>query len=400
VKKKVLLLTQFFPPETGAAANRIGSMAEVLSRYFDVSVVTLKPSYPDPVLYEGFPLNYHDDAHSYAVRRTLNFDPHKGALFKRAIREHLMALGLAARAVPVSADIVVVSSPTMFLGPVGLMLARSKRANFVWDVRDITWRYASQVVGASPMIAFGAQVLEKYMIPVLVRADLLIGATPGVTRILVGSGAPPDKTITISNGISPDLLNIEQKTEEGVVRRRPMVAYAGVFGYNQGIGVVLDVARMSPDVDFVLAGDGPELPLLKGRARKLGVNNVLFKGYLGKEQLVEVYKASDVLFAHLRSTPILDATAIPFKLYEYMATGRPIVYAGKGLAIDFLSKIGCAVTVPPDNPEAVNAAIAALLQNPQRMRALGLRGRAFVKQNFIRDKLMEELANALKERFG
>jgi colanic acid biosynthesis glycosyl transferase WcaI len=400
VKKKVLLLTQFFPPETLSAANRIGSMAEVLSRYFDVSVVTLKPSYPDPVLYEGFHLEHPDSTCSYAVKRAFNFVPHKGALFKRAIREHLMALGLAARALPVSADIVVVSSPTMFLGPVGLMLARSKRANFVWDVRDITWRYASEVVGASPRIVFGAKMLERYMIPVLYRADLLIGATPGVTRILVESGAPPDRTITISNGISPDLLNIGQETDEGVARRRPVVAFAGVFGYNQGIGVVLDVARMSPDVDFVLAGDGPELPLLKGRARKLGVNNVLFKGYLGKEQLVEVYKASDVLFAHLKSTPILDATAIPFKLYEYMATGRPIVYAGKGVAIDFLSKIGCAVTLPPDDPEAVNAAITALLQNPRRMRALGLKGRAFVEQNFIRDELMEELAKALKERFG
>ena len=55
-----------------------------------------------------------------------------------------------------------------------------------------------------------------------------------------------------------------------------MVAYAGLIGYNQGLGVLLQAARMLPDVDFVLAGDGPELALLKRRPQELGVGNVSF----------------------------------------------------------------------------------------------------------------------------
>ncbi len=163
---------------------------------------------------------------------------------------------------------------------------------------------------------------------------------------------------------------------------------------------VLDVAQALPGLNFVPAGDGPELLLLKQRAEELDVKNVRFTGWLNKEQLRSVYEESDVLLAHLKSTPILDATAVSFKLFEYMATGRPFVYAGRGLAVEFLSKIDCAVIVPPEDPQAMSAALSALLRDPERMRALGLKGRAFVATNFRRDRLMEEFTRTLVERLG
>lgn len=396
---KVLLFCQSFPPETYAPANRIGPMADALSKYYDVRVVTLKPSYPSPEAYEGFPLERHDDKLPYAVKRTFHFHPHKGALIMRTLRENLMALLLAAYAAPGSVDIVATSSPSMFLGPVGLTLARAKRAKFVWDIRDITWGYAKELVGASPVMALAAQMLEKYMLFVARRADLVVGASSGITRVLVENGVASGRAITIPNGISTDLLDdITRRTGEKVRGHRPMVAYAGLIGYNQNLSVLIDAARLLPDVDFVLAGDGPELSSLKRRAKDLGVENVVFGGYLNREGLLKLYGESDILFAQAKSTPIIDATMIPIKLFEYMATGRPIVYAGKGLAVDLLRDAGCAVTVPPGDPGATSAAIMALLRDPERMRTLGLKGRACVERDFHRDKLMEGLARALKER--
>jgi glycosyltransferase involved in cell wall biosynthesis len=284
---------------------------------------------------------------------------------------------------------------------VGLALARVKQARFVWDVRDITWRYAKEVVGTSWQVALGTRALEAYMLRVLRRADLLVGATPGVSQVLVESGVEPDKVVTVFNGISEDLLGISQKKVVGsVVQRRPVAAFVGLIGYNQGLGVVLDVARALPGVDFVLAGDGPDLPLLKRRAEKLGVKNVRFMGWLHKkEQLMSLYEESDIFFTHLKSTPTLDSTSISFKLFEYMATGRPFVYAGRGLAVNLLNEIDCAVTVPPEDPRAMSSAISALLQNPERMNDLGRRGRAFVERNFRRDRLMDDLVRTLIARF-
>src|SRR3712207_3808504 len=109
MRKRILLLTQFFPPETGAGANRIGPMADVLSKYYEVLVVTLKPSYPSPHEYAGISLKSHDANYPYALKRAFSFYPHKGSFVLRSLREQLMALRLALRALPGSADIVVTS---------------------------------------------------------------------------------------------------------------------------------------------------------------------------------------------------------------------------------------------------------------------------------------------------
>jgi glycosyltransferase involved in cell wall biosynthesis len=91
---------------------------------------------------------------------------------------------------------------------------------------------------------------------------------------------------------------------------------------------------------------------------------------------------------------------VPIKLFEYMATGRPVVYAGRGVAANLWRQIGCAVTVPPGDPKSISTAISTLLQDPEQRRVLGLRGQACVRANFVREKLLEELAYTLKERFG
>jgi glycosyltransferase involved in cell wall biosynthesis len=83
-----------------------------------------------------------------------------------------------------------------------------------------------------------------------------------------------------------------------------------------------------------------------------------------------------------------------------MAAGKPIIYAGKGVAAELLHQIGCAVTVTPEDSQAISAALAELLGDPEHMRVLGSRGRACVRSNFHRATLMEEFAHALEERFA
>ncbi len=398
--KKVLLLSQVFLPETNAGAKRLGSMTEILGKHYDVYVITLKPSHPTPELYKTFFLERQDSERPFKIRRTFNFHPHKGGLVVRALREHLMVFRLAARAVFIPADIIVTSPPSMFFCPVGLLLARAKRAKFVCDVRDVTWEYTRESAETSPMVRFGMRVLKKYVLFALRRADLVVGVTPGITQVLIESGVASEKAVTISNGVSPDLLDVVPRTGKSMVRQRPIVAYAGLVGYNQGLRVLLEAAHDLPDVDFVLAGEGPELPLLVKRARELNLTNILFRGYLGKEELLKVYEECDILFAQLRNTQVLNRTGMPSKLFEYMATGRPFVYAGKGLAVDFLRKVDCAITVPPEDPEAIATALRKLLHDPELMHTLGEKGREFMRNNYHRNKLMQDLAHQFEERFG
>ncbi len=399
--QRVLLLSQFSPPETNAAANRVDAMARKLAEHTHLCAVALKPGYPSADRYEGFLLERHDRGLPYPVKRAFGFHPHKGGLFVRALREHLMAGGLATRAASIPADIVLTSSPSMFLGPAALALARLKRARFVWDVRDLTWRYAGELDGTSRIVALGLRALEGYMRFVLRRADLVVGATTGITELLIESGLSQASVVTVPNGVSQDVLEVAHGATRVAARNpRPKVVYAGLLGYNQGVGVLVDVANEVPEVDFVLAGDGPELPLLKEKARELGTENVSFRGYLGRQELLRVYAEADVLFAKVRSTPTLDATSISSKLFEYMATGRPLVYAGRGVAVEFLESVGCALTTPPEDHRAIADTIRRLLLDPGLSRSLGEKGREFVEHNYRRDKLMEDFVRKLARRFG
>jgi len=397
---KITMLTQFFPPETNAAANRIGVMADVLAREHEITVIALKPSYPTPGLFSALSLTKIDAGRSYSIKRTLHFKPHNESLIKRGISEHRMAIRLAAAAFSEPADAIIVSSPSMFLAPVGWMLARLKGARFMWDVRDVTWKYPKESVKTSSIKRIIIDLLERYMRFVLRRSDLVIAATSGIAATLTQQYINDKKLVMVPNGISKELLDMFGGIEEPQNGRRPVVAYVGLLGYNQGIDVLLDVASRLPGIDLLLVGDGPERQALEDRVNSGELRNISFTVYLSREKILEIYKKSDILFAQLKDTPTLNSTGLPSKLFEYMATGRPFIYAGKGLATEFLNDVGCALTVVPEDPDAITNAITSLLDDPALMQELGSKGREFVQQNYHREQLMEQLLRELKDRFS
>lgn len=392
----VLLLTQFFPPETNAAANRLGPLAEAVARRHRLVVLTLEPSYPSPDLYDSRAAAASDRERPYIVQRPFSFRPHARSLAVRGVREQAMALALAARGLRTRPDVVLVTTPSMFLAPAAWLLARLKSALFVWDVRDVTWRLAGELGVARGPAAAVLKLVERLMWTVVDRADLVVTATPGITELLVRRGVPRERILTHPNTISGAMREALRDDGGGPDRAsRPTVAYVGLMGYSQGLDVLLRVASALRDVEFVLAGDGPQRAAIERHAGELGLQNVRFTGYLNREETIDLYRRSDILFVQTEDTSYTNSVVIPVKLHEYMAAGRPIVYAGRGLAVEFLEPIGCASIVRPRDAEAITSAIGALVGDPERMRALGVRGRAYVEAGKTREDLAETLVDEL-----
>ena len=143
----------------------------------------------------------------------------------------------------------------------------------------------------------------------------------------------------------------------------------------------------------MIGGDGSLRRELEQRAR--GLQNVRFTGYLDRAALVDFYRASDILFVQTKDSDYTNRTVIPVKLYEYMAASRPIVYAGTGLAVEFLRETGSALTVPPGDGAGIAAAVGELARDPERRRRLGRSGRAFVERSDTREQTAEQLVVAL-----
>ena len=396
---KVVLVCQMFPPESAAGALRTGAMADAFARAFDLRIVTVEPSYPDPGLFERAVWQSADRARGVPVVRAAAFKPHDASLPRRALREIGMSLGLIRRVG--AADVLVVSTPSMFLAPLGFLKARAAHARFVWDVRDLTWRYAQESVPSTGLKRRLLGQLERVMLAVMRRADLVVAATPGLGQVLLEQGVSPERMVTIPNGVARSVLERWTAAEARSTGARPRVTYVGLMGYNHGIGILLDVARLLPEMDVVLVGDGPERPRIEERLRREPVSNLTLAGYVtDPAELDRHYRASDVLVNHTQDAPILNRIVNPAKMFEYFATGRPVVYAGHGFAASFLGERDLAEIVPPNDPPALAAGIRRVLADPQRALERSARARRMIEAEFTREAQMEALVTEMKRRFA
>ncbi|MGN6798396.1 MAG: glycosyltransferase family 4 protein [Gaiellaceae bacterium] len=386
---KVCLLTQFFPPETFAGANRVAAMAEALAEVGELHIVAPEPSYPDAAAYAGAPPPVLPPGATLTrvrppVRRG-------GSWAARAAAEIGLALRLARAAVRTRPDVIVTSSPSMFLGPAALLAARRRRARVVWDVRDLTWEYGKDddvVTGAAARAAIG--VVARLMWWVARRVDVVTCATDGLSVPL--RDRVPDRRIeVVPNGIDAGLV-AALAPSPAPASDRLRVLYAGLVGHAQDLDVLLDVARRAPDVDITVAGDGPDRRRLQEAAATLP--NVTFTGYVSPSRLVELYHASDVLFAQLQRSELHRITAAPSKLQEYMAAGRFIVYAGEGSAADLVERAGAGVVVPPGDTDAIVATLANT--TPVERIARGEAARAYAESLPSRVDEMRRLATLVR----
>ncbi len=117
-------------------------------------------------------------------------------------------------------------------------------------------------------------------------------------------------------------------------------------------------------------------------------------GYVDRDALYRYYRDSDVLFAQLRDLPVLGRATFPSKPFEFMATGRPMIYAGRGITADFLSSTGSALIAEPESASAVADAISRLREDDSLRRELSGAGRDAASRH-RRDAIMEGFAETV-----
>lgn len=390
----ITLLTPHYFPETSAGAKRCTDTAEFLaSRGWQVTVLTLLPHYPQNKIYEGFdkPTPLTTTEKGVKVIRLRPWIIPRANLLLRLLAETYFVLQTLAHSFWQKSDVILASSPYMFLGPGGLLASRLQRCKFVWDVRDLTWLYPK----AAGKKTYGTdKVLEQLMRFTASRSDGLSTATEGLLSYFVKR--PPASEV-IPNGVSEQLLTtLEPLTHKRVLKESKVnVLYAGLIGYTQQLSTYIQTAKLLPSTCFTLAGDGPEKTSLEELAKSQQVANVKFTGHLSFESLVREYANADVLFAQLGGDPIYR-WAQPSKLWEYMATGKPVIYAGEGEVVDIIQQHNLALIVAPENPQALAEAIQYLIAHPNEARQLGENGRHFVEQQRHRVKILERLEALLQ----
>jgi glycosyltransferase involved in cell wall biosynthesis len=214
------------------------------------------------------------------------------------------------------------------------------------------------------------------------RAHRVVALTPGLRRMVVERyGVAPERVVVIPSGTDPEhfrpLPAPRCRAAIGLEPGRPVVGFVGLFYRHQGVGTLLRaLGRLAPRPQGLLVGDGVMRAAWQALARELGLGAaVRFTGQVPYAAVPPFLGAMDVLAAPFTAD---RGETSPFKILDALAAARPVV-ASDLPAVRALAEASQAVVlVPPEDPAALAAALAALLASPARREALGRRGRQYV----------------------
>lgn len=141
----------------------------------------------------------------------------------------------------------------------------------------------------------------------------------------------------------------------------------------------------------LIAGDGPLMAALRKKAASLGIaQRVRFLGHLAHEELLSLYAEGRVDLAVLPSS----FEGIPVALMEAMSFGIPVIATPVG-GVPELCGGGCGIMIPPDDPDALAAAIEQTLADKEKMQHIGDAGRRRVYDDFSVEETVRRLVSLM-----
>ncbi|MCL4694570.1 MAG: glycosyltransferase family 4 protein [Candidatus Hydrogenedentes bacterium] len=406
---KILLLTQYFPPEFGAAAARNSEHARFWAEMgHEVEVCTGFPNYPSGVVpdeYRGR-LYAREKRDGYGVVRSWIYATPNRSVLKRALASlsfmnSALISGLFLCRRP---DVVIASSGPFFVGPLGYLLSVFKRAPLVFEVRDILPQQAVDVgMIRNPLLIWTLQTFEEFLYR---RARCVVTVAQASKDSIVSRGFQEEKFAVIENGIREDLFAPGSKTnavrEEFGWNDKFIALYVGAHGVSQGLFTLLEAAeklRDRDDIRFVFIGDGADKPKMVGWAEQHELTNVEFLPLQPKERMPVLYAAADACFVPLRKGEYFTIN-IPSKIFEIMACARPIILGATGQALRIVESAGGGIAVPPEDAAAYTEAVLKLRDDSSLGERLGASGRAYVLEHFTRRQKARQYSDVLESAIG
>jgi len=317
--------------------------------------------------------------------------PEAGVLVGR-----LQGLGVPAFRVPLAARLV---SPGALAALVALLRREQPAVVQSHGARsNVYTKLAARLAGVPRVIATVHNSLFDYDVGAL-RTRLYVAAerltSPLAHRVVAVSRAvagdlvaryrlPAAKVVTIQNGIDADAVAPRRSRAEvvaalGLEPDAVLVGMAARMTRQKGHDVLLEALRLlaprAPRLRCVLVGDGPLEPDVRRRAAALGIGDrCVFTG--ARDDVPDLLAALDVVALASRSE------GLPFVLLEAMAVGRPVVATAVGGNAEAVEDGVTGLLVPPEDPPALAAALARLLERPDEARAMGVRGGRRVREHF------------------
>lgn len=292
-------------------------------------------------------------------------------------------------------DVIIGSSVHLLAALSAYFLAKRFKAKFIMEVRDL-WPQTlvdMKVLGTRHPLVQILAFLEKYLYR---RASRIIVLPPKATDYIINLGIDSKKIVWIPNGVDlSKFTRVKASSHQDDIFK---VMYIGAHGPSSGLEILLKSAKLIQDhgysdIKFSLIGDGSEKPKLIRMKQGMNLNNVEFCEPVPKEEIPKrLFKADALLHIELEFA-CSKYGGSPNKLFDYMAAGKPIIYASNFVK-DMLDRIGCGLYVPPEDVQALADVIVRLYEmSPEERKKIGIKGKEYV----IYHHSIPVLANRLED---
>ena len=327
--KDILIVSNYYPPEKGAAANRIEQLALKLKDHgYSVSVVCPLANYPEGRLFPDYRKKFSvtENQSGINVKRLWIYPSKSSNIFKRVLSIASFSIGLFFYLLfSKTPQKVIVQSPPLLLSFIAVTVLHWKRKKIILNVSDL-WPMAAVELGVLKQNSISHKTLKFLEKKLYRKATLILGQSNEILTHI--QALTTVKTYLYRN--FPDHL---PQSYSPTKHRQIKLFYAGLLGVAQGVFELCENIELPGNMELHIFGDGADKEAIIHYLRIHPQSNITFHGMLDRKDLLIALTHFDIAIVPLK-TRIYGS--VPSKIFEYGALGYPILYFGGGEGEDIV----------------------------------------------------------------
>jgi len=396
----VFIVTQYFPPEIGASASRWGDYAKILIKQnHKVTILCESPHYPNNKFYEGYRNSWSMTEiknSNFRIIRSKAYASNRKNFLKKILHYFVFMFSAIINSKKVADfDLLIISSPPLFTGIIGLYIKYFRKKEYFLDIRDL-WPDSALALDQIKK-GFIYKLGKKLELKIYNSAKGFIFPVPGFKFYFknLSNGISKKPMFELMNGISDDFLK-----ESFSIKIKPdkkfTVLYSGNIGLAQDLKTIINSAEIlkNYDIHFKFIGEGvcrEEIELL---SRPFS-DKINFHRPLPRKKLIKHIKKASLCLVPLKDRKLFES-ALPSKMFEYMACGKPIIVGIKGDAEKIVHDSKAGMVVEPENAKLLSDAILSYFNDRRRCEVDGQNGLTFVTEKLSKEVLISNIIDKLK----
>lgn len=301
-------------------------------------------------------------------------------------------------------DVVIVTSPPLFVGISGYLISLFKRKPMVFEIRDL-WPESAIDTGVltNKFIIKMAYAVEKFIYK---KSKLINVLTPAFYNTLRDNKkVSEEKLIMVPNAADFSLSEeILDNFDRGQFRKdhdlegKFVITYVGAHGVANHLEQLFDAGKLLEDTNvlFLLIGQGMEKEKLIEKAKLMNIKNVRFHDPVPKKEVFKYILASEMGASVLKKVDTFK-TVYSNKTFDYFSCKKPILMAIDGVSRELVEKAQAGTYVEPENAYEYERIIREYIADPDRLSIEGENGYRFAQENFDRQVLAKRYLTAIQE---